>query len=92
LNRKALCIQACAGATSGEVDFPEVLDADLSLYAHQGFQTEATTKQVSVQRRTLNEMFEQAKLFAIDYLSVDTEGGKWKSSAHWIAGGFQLKL
>lgn len=75
-NRKALCLSACAGAASGEVAFPAVRDANLSLYARPGFQGEPGTKRVTVQRMTLNQLFEQAGLSAIDYLSIDTEGGE----------------
>lgn len=75
-NRNAVCIQSCAGATTGEVDFPAVSDSDLSLYARPGFQGGAATNLVTVPRRTLSDMFEQAGLFSIDYLSIDTEGGE----------------
>lgn len=74
-NRRARCIQACAGASSGEVDFPVVPDPDLSLYARQGtWGRQPGTSTVRVPRRTLTQLFDEAGFSSVDYLSIDTEG------------------
>lgn len=87
-NRKALCIQGCITAKEGIAHFIKFSGGyygemfsglsdsypsrSLDIIKSSGLDYEV----IDVQCYLLNNLLEQSKLFHVDYLSIDTEGGE----------------